>query len=371
MVVYGHTPVPEPEWLNRTINIDTGCVFGGKLTALRYPERELVSVPARADLLRAGQALPGRARERAAAHGAAAARRRARHRRRARASGSSRRGCAGNVTDPRGERHGRAGGDEPLRRQSQVADLPAADDVAVRDQRRAEACWSTRPRRSPTSARTACPQVVCEEKHMGSRAVVVVCRDEDAARQRFGVDRRGDAASSTPAPAGASSTTRRSRRSSSPASATALDARRLLGGARDRLGLPRLRADALVGQGARHFIREQYAPPAPRPRLCGRAPAVAGPRSEPRQRGVDAGRACSNATGRSTMAAALSPPPTGTTAGRSASLDDLKLAPFHLLATEGHVALGQDHVWHMDDAGEARCRDDPAAAGDAASRWST
>ena len=47
MVVYGHTPVPEPEWLNRTINIDTGCVFGGKLTALRYPERELVSVPAR------------------------------------------------------------------------------------------------------------------------------------------------------------------------------------------------------------------------------------------------------------------------------------------------------------------------------------
>ena len=46
MVVYGHTPVPEPEWLNRTINIDTGCVFGGKLTALRYPEKELVSVPA-------------------------------------------------------------------------------------------------------------------------------------------------------------------------------------------------------------------------------------------------------------------------------------------------------------------------------------
>jgi protein phosphatase len=45
-VVYGHTPVAEAVWANRTINIDTGCVFGGKLTALRYPERELVSVPA-------------------------------------------------------------------------------------------------------------------------------------------------------------------------------------------------------------------------------------------------------------------------------------------------------------------------------------
>ena len=46
MVVYGHTPVVEPAWLNSTINIDTGCVFGGKLTALRYPEKELVSAQA-------------------------------------------------------------------------------------------------------------------------------------------------------------------------------------------------------------------------------------------------------------------------------------------------------------------------------------
>jgi protein phosphatase len=47
LVVYGHTPVTEPVWINRTINIDTGCVFGHRLTALRYPELELVSVPAR------------------------------------------------------------------------------------------------------------------------------------------------------------------------------------------------------------------------------------------------------------------------------------------------------------------------------------
>ncbi len=46
MVIYGHTPIPQPQWLNNTLNIDTGCVFGGNLTALRYPEKELVSVPA-------------------------------------------------------------------------------------------------------------------------------------------------------------------------------------------------------------------------------------------------------------------------------------------------------------------------------------
>jgi protein phosphatase len=46
-IVYGHTPVREPLWVNRTINIDTGCVLGGRLTALRWPEEELRAVPAR------------------------------------------------------------------------------------------------------------------------------------------------------------------------------------------------------------------------------------------------------------------------------------------------------------------------------------
>lgn len=44
-IVYGHTPVKEPRILNNTYNIDTGAVFGGKLTALQYPEMTLVSVP--------------------------------------------------------------------------------------------------------------------------------------------------------------------------------------------------------------------------------------------------------------------------------------------------------------------------------------
>ena len=46
LIVYGHTPVAAPEWVGNTVCIDTGCVFGGRLTALRWPEREVVSVPA-------------------------------------------------------------------------------------------------------------------------------------------------------------------------------------------------------------------------------------------------------------------------------------------------------------------------------------
>ncbi len=58
-VVYGHTPVRAPEWHHRTICIDTGCVFGGALTALRWPERELVSVQARAVYFEAARPLAG------------------------------------------------------------------------------------------------------------------------------------------------------------------------------------------------------------------------------------------------------------------------------------------------------------------------
>lgn len=46
-VVYGHTPTEEPYVINRTVNIDTGCVFGGSLTAFRFPEKEFVSIPSK------------------------------------------------------------------------------------------------------------------------------------------------------------------------------------------------------------------------------------------------------------------------------------------------------------------------------------
>ena len=57
LVAYGHTPVQQARWKNRTVNLDTGCVFGGQLSALRYPELTTVSVPARAVYREAGRAL--------------------------------------------------------------------------------------------------------------------------------------------------------------------------------------------------------------------------------------------------------------------------------------------------------------------------
>jgi protein phosphatase len=48
LIVYGHTPVPEARFINHTVNLDTGCVFGGHLTALRYPEMQIVAVKANA-----------------------------------------------------------------------------------------------------------------------------------------------------------------------------------------------------------------------------------------------------------------------------------------------------------------------------------
>ncbi|WP_106497954.1 bis(5'-nucleosyl)-tetraphosphatase PrpE [Lentibacillus sp. Marseille-P4043] len=50
-IVYGHTPVKKPRKVHKTINIDTGCVFGNALTAFRLPEEETVSVPSKQPLV--------------------------------------------------------------------------------------------------------------------------------------------------------------------------------------------------------------------------------------------------------------------------------------------------------------------------------
>ncbi len=115
MVVYGHTPVPEPEWLNRTVNIDTGCVFGGKLTALRYPEKEFVSVPAARTYREPARPFLAPETPGTDALGSASSRRGARRRGRARQADHPD-PPAWQRHHPRGKRRGGAGGDEPVRR---------------------------------------------------------------------------------------------------------------------------------------------------------------------------------------------------------------------------------------------------------------
>ncbi|NEC91147.1 polynucleotide kinase-phosphatase [Streptomyces sp. SID12501] len=178
-VVYGHTPVPEASWLNNTICLDTGAVFGGKLTALRWPERELVDVPAEQVWYEPVRPL------------------------RAEAPGGHD-GRPLDLADVHGRRvvETRHAGRITVREENAAAALEVMSRFAV-DPR-------LLPYLPPTMAPTATShvegyleypaeafeqyradgveRVVCEEKHMGSRAVVLVCRDAEVARKRFGVN---------------------------------------------------------------------------------------------------------------------------------------------------------------------------------------
>src|SRR6266404_372789 len=188
-VVYGHTPVPEPEWLNRTINIDTGCVFGGKLTALRYPEKELVSVPAKQTYAESHKPfLPP--------EGQAPT-----------LSAQQQYDDLLDLADVTGKRivSTRLHGNVTIREENATAALEVMSRFAANPK------WLIYlpPTMSPSETSHApgllehpaeafayfrhagVPRVVCEEKHMGSRAVVIICRDEDAARKTFGVTGEG------------------------------------------------------------------------------------------------------------------------------------------------------------------------------------
>ena len=180
MVVYGHTPVPEPEWLNRTVNIDTGCVFGGKLTALRYPEKELVSVPAARTYCE--PARPFLPEEQQAA----------------KLTAQQAHDEVLDAEDVLGKRivTTRLRGSVTIREAHATAALEAMSRFAANPK------WLIYlpPTMSPCETTSepgllehpaeafvyyrsqGAPKVICEEKHMGSRAVVIVCRDEQIGR---------------------------------------------------------------------------------------------------------------------------------------------------------------------------------------------
>ncbi|MEE6258301.1 polynucleotide kinase-phosphatase [Plantactinospora sonchi] len=176
MVVYGHTPTPTPEWVNNTICIDTGCVFGGALTALRYPTRELVSVPAAKEYYAPARPLHAVPAGPADVGGSAA----------------DRDDHGLDLRDVTGRRHIDYG--------YGTVTVPAENAAAALE---VMSRFSVDPRWLPWLPPTMAPcstatlddflehpaqafadyrsagvnRVVCEEKHMGSRAVVLVRRD--------------------------------------------------------------------------------------------------------------------------------------------------------------------------------------------------
>ncbi|MER5887057.1 polynucleotide kinase-phosphatase [Streptomyces sp. NPDC001941] len=178
-VVYGHTPVPNTSWINNTICLDTGAVFGGKMTALRWPERELVDVPAERVWYEPVKPL---ATEAPGGH----------------------QGRPLDLADVHGKRvvETRQIGNVGVREENAAAALEVMSRFAVDPRLLAY----LPPTMAPTAtsrqdgylehpaeafaqyASDGIARVVCEEKHMGSRAVALVCRDADAARETFGVD---------------------------------------------------------------------------------------------------------------------------------------------------------------------------------------
>jgi protein phosphatase len=183
-IVYGHTPVLEADWLNRTINIDTGCVFGGKLSALRWPEKEIISVPAMKTY-----AEPSRPFLEPTAETTLSA--------------QQQHDDVLDLADVTGKRiiTTRLHHSVTVREENATAALEVMSRFAI------DPKWLIYlpPTMSPTGTtqrpgllehpqeafdyfRTAgVGTVICQEKHMGSRAIVIVCQDEATARNRFAV----------------------------------------------------------------------------------------------------------------------------------------------------------------------------------------
>jgi protein phosphatase len=347
-VVYGHTPVPEPEWLNRTLNIDTGCVFGGRLTALRYPERELVSVAARRTY--AEPIRPFLAESTAAV----------------KLTAQQQLDDVLDLADVTGKRlvSTRLHGNVTIREENGIAALEVMSRFATNPK------WLLYlpPTMSPSETSSAegflehpaeafsyfrhngVPRVVCEEKHMGSRAVAVVCRDVDAARKRFGV--AGDEIGAVYTRTG------RNFFDDRVIEGQLLDIVRealTKSASWEKLETSWVALDCELmpwSAKAQELIQQQYAAVGAAARSA--LPEAVAVLEAASTRGLDVKDLRSRYREREELALKYE------RAYRQyswpvASVRDLKLAPFHILATEGALHVEKDHVWHMETISEV-CR---------------
>lgn len=336
-VIYGHTPTPEPEWINNTLCIDTGCVFGGSLTALRWPEREIVSVPALQQWAEPVRPLAPKSLD---------------------VSGQAAADSLPDYADVSGRRWI----DTSLLRRIVVAEENAVAALEVMSRFAIAPQWLVYlpPTMSPVETSSAPgflerpeeafsffrtrgqPEVVLEEKHMGSRAVIALCRDDAVARRRFGTN-GGETGAIWTRTGRAFFHDRAMTEAVLGRLTAACDTCRLW----DELATDWLLIDVEImpwSAKASSLIAEQFEPVA----ISARA-------------GLDAAReAASRAASRGVPVEGLKER-FDLRAGKAAAyakawqpyvwpvvgIDDLKIAPFHLLASEGAVHFERDHLWHM------------------------
>ncbi|GAB3634496.1 polynucleotide kinase-phosphatase [Hymenobacter arcticus] len=363
MVVYGHTPVPDPEWLNNTIDIDTGCVFGGRLTALRYPERALVAVPAHQVYAEPSRPLhynPHQLDNKLLADSYQPLASSQKDQNERLTASSYQLTAELDIRDVTGKQliNTRLLNTVTIREENAVAALEVMSRFALNPK------WLLYlpPTMSPTETselpdllehpaeafsyyqRQGVARVVCEEKHMGSRVVVVLGRDEAAIQRRLGVVGEGIGKCYT-----------RTGRNF-------FNDREL-----ENAFLARLR-DALSTAGfwekfdtdwvcldaellpwsakAQELVKSQYA-------AVAAAASAALPQAETAltaaaARGLDGATALLARTSARRAAATDYADAYRRYCWPVQSLADLKLAPFHLLATEGHTYFDRDHAWHME-----------------------
>jgi protein phosphatase len=345
MVVYGHTPVPHAEWLNRTINVDTGCVFGGSLTALRYPEKEFVSVAARTAYAQPVRPLGAVVESTPSL------------------TSQQVHDDLLDIDDVIGKRivTTRLHHNVTVREENALAALEVMSRFAANPK------WLIYlpPTMSPTETtaqpgllehpveafeyfrREGVARVICEEKHMGSRAIVIVCRDVDVTRQRFGVVEEGIGICYT----------RTGRRFFDDAKVekeflervrAALDATDFWN--QFQTNWVCLDAELMPWSAkAQELLRQQYAAvgAAAQASLTETVAALEQVPSD----NHDA-KSLLDRYKKRLEAVNLYVDSYRRYCWKVQSVNDLKFAPFHILATEGQVHSQHDHVWHMEKIAE-------------------
>ncbi|AYB33716.1 polynucleotide kinase-phosphatase [Chryseolinea soli] len=343
MVVYGHTPVPVAQWLNRTIDIDTGCVFGGKLTALRYPEEELVSVDAKQVYMEPARPLNWKANEPL--------------------NQQHEHDDVLDIDDVTGKRiiSTRLRNNVTVREENSIAALEVMSRFALNPK------WLIYlpPTMSPSETSEldgylehpmeafkyfksqGVEKVVCEEKHMGSRAILVICKDAESVRSRFGIEHEGIGVCYT-------------RTGRNFFTDPELEIQFM-----DRINKALTKADVWErfqtdwvcldaelmpwSAKAQALLKDQYASvgAAASAALCNVADVL----NQTANRNVEGvTELLQKYSTKKEMIADY------TNAYRNYcwpvnGVDDYKLAPFHLLATEGAVHVDKDHAWHMREIG--------------------